>query len=134
MSRAATRKNGVKQMKMKNRHLPNTKSLINISALTRQFGIPLPTLLTRECAVCQGLEVALDKPTWLWDVIWTARQAMSGLLPCRRESTDSAEFYRLDEPFNVHGKVWEVASLTPDGLHITLRPSSAEKLMPFGPW
>ena len=41
-------------------------------------------------------------------------------------SPDSAEFYRLNEPFNVHGKVWEVVSLTPDGLWITLQPSQAQ--------
>ena len=40
-------------------------------------------------------------------------------------SPDSAEYFRLDEPFNVRGKVWEVASLSPDGLSITLRPSRA---------
>jgi S1-C subfamily serine protease/thiol-disulfide isomerase/thioredoxin len=41
------------------------------------------------------------------------------------KSTDSAEFYSLNEPFNVNGKVWEVASMSADGLHITLRPSKA---------
>ncbi len=40
-------------------------------------------------------------------------------------AADSAEYYSLNEPVNVHGKVWEVASLSPDGLHITLRPSRA---------
>ena len=38
----------------------------------------------------------------------------------------SAELYRLNEPFNVHGKVWEVASVSPDGMTITLRPSAAK--------
>jgi S1-C subfamily serine protease/thiol-disulfide isomerase/thioredoxin len=38
---------------------------------------------------------------------------------------DSAEYFRLDEPFNVHGNVWEVASLSPDGLRIALRRSKA---------
>jgi thiol-disulfide isomerase/thioredoxin len=41
-------------------------------------------------------------------------------------SPDSAEYFRLREPFNVRGKVWEVASLSPDGLSITLRPSKAD--------
>jgi thiol-disulfide isomerase/thioredoxin len=41
------------------------------------------------------------------------------------ETTDSAEFFQLNQPFNVHGKVWEVASMSADGLHITLRPSKA---------
>jgi S1-C subfamily serine protease/thiol-disulfide isomerase/thioredoxin len=39
---------------------------------------------------------------------------------------DSAEFFRLNEPFNVHGKVWKVAALSPDGLRIALRPSNAK--------
>lgn len=39
--------------------------------------------------------------------------------------TDSAEYYPLDEPLNVHGKVWEVASVSADGLAITFRPSGA---------
>jgi len=42
------------------------------------------------------------------------------------KAMDSAEFFRLNEPFNVHGKVWEVASMSPDGLHITMRPSKAD--------
>jgi len=37
----------------------------------------------------------------------------------------SAELFKLKEPFNVGGKVWEVASLSPDGLTITLRQSAA---------
>jgi thiol-disulfide isomerase/thioredoxin/S1-C subfamily serine protease len=41
-------------------------------------------------------------------------------------TTDSAEYFQLNEPFNVHGKVWEVASMTADGLHIALQPSRAE--------
>jgi len=39
---------------------------------------------------------------------------------------DSAEFYSLAEPFNVHGKVWQAASLSPDGTELVLRPSDAK--------
>ena len=39
---------------------------------------------------------------------------------------DSAEYFQLTEPFNVNGKVWEVASVSPDGLSITLRRSAAD--------
>ena len=39
---------------------------------------------------------------------------------------DSAEFHKLNEPFNIHGRVWEVASMTPDGLKMVLRPSKAK--------
>lgn len=39
--------------------------------------------------------------------------------------SDSAEYYKLDEPFNIHGRVWEVASLSPDGTELQLRPSDA---------
>ncbi len=39
---------------------------------------------------------------------------------------DSAEFHKLSEPFNIHGRVWEVASMTPDGLKMVLRPSKAK--------
>jgi thiol-disulfide isomerase/thioredoxin len=31
----------------------------------------------------------------------------------------------LAGPFNIHGKVWEVASLSPDGMEMVLRPSDA---------
>jgi S1-C subfamily serine protease/thiol-disulfide isomerase/thioredoxin len=41
------------------------------------------------------------------------------------KTMDSAEFFPLKQPFNVHGKVWEVGSMSADGLHITLRPSKA---------
>ncbi len=47
------------------------------------------------------------------------------------KSMDSAEFFALNEPFNVHGKVWQVASMSPDGLHITLRPSKANVPIKF---
>jgi len=39
---------------------------------------------------------------------------------------DSAEYYRLTEPVNVHGKTWQVASLSADGREITLRRASVE--------
>lgn len=39
---------------------------------------------------------------------------------------DSAEFHELGQPFNIHGKVWEVASLSPDGTEMILRPSEAK--------
>ena len=45
---------------------------------------------------------------------------------------DSAEFFRLNEPFNVRGNVWEVASVSPDGLHIALRRSKAN--VPIKPY
>ena len=41
-------------------------------------------------------------------------------------SPDSAEFHALGEPFNIHGKVWQVASLSPDGTEMVLRPSDAK--------
>jgi thiol-disulfide isomerase/thioredoxin/S1-C subfamily serine protease len=47
-------------------------------------------------------------------------------------SPDSAEYFPLHEPFNVRGKVWEVASLSPDGLSIALRPSKAK--VPIKPY
>lgn len=40
--------------------------------------------------------------------------------------TDSAEYYKLNEPFNIEGKVWEAASMSPDGLRITLRQSKVD--------
>jgi thiol-disulfide isomerase/thioredoxin/S1-C subfamily serine protease len=48
------------------------------------------------------------------------------------KTPDSAEYFRLNEPFNVHGKVWEVASVSPDGLSISLRPSAAD--VPIKPY
>jgi S1-C subfamily serine protease/thiol-disulfide isomerase/thioredoxin len=45
---------------------------------------------------------------------------------------DSAECFPLGTPFNVHGKVWEVASLSPDGLHLTLQRSLAD--VPIKPY
>lgn len=42
------------------------------------------------------------------------------------KTTDSAEYFRLNEPFNVHGKVWEVASMSANGLDITMRPSKRD--------
>jgi outer membrane protein assembly factor BamB/thiol-disulfide isomerase/thioredoxin len=39
--------------------------------------------------------------------------------------SDSAEHHKLNEPFNIHGRVWEVASLSPDGKELQLRPSEA---------
>ena len=35
----------------------------------------------------------------------------------------SAELFKLNEPFDVHGKAWQIAPVSPDGLSITLRPS-----------
>jgi peroxiredoxin len=37
----------------------------------------------------------------------------------------SPESYRLSEPLNVNGKVWEAASVSADGLHVAFRPSAA---------
>ena len=48
------------------------------------------------------------------------------------KTPDSAEYFRLNEPFNVHGKVWEVVSVSPDGLHITMQPSKAN--VPIKPY
>lgn len=39
---------------------------------------------------------------------------------------ESAEHHQLGEPFNIHGRVWEVASLSPDGTSLRLRPSEAK--------
>ena len=38
---------------------------------------------------------------------------------------DSAEYHQLGEPFNIHGRVWAVASLSPDGTELQLQPSDA---------
>ena len=42
------------------------------------------------------------------------------------KAMDSAEYYRLNEPFNVQAKVWQVVSLSPNGLQMTLKPSTAK--------
>ena len=39
---------------------------------------------------------------------------------------DSAEHHAAGEPFNIHGAVWEVASIRADGRTMILRPSSAK--------
>lgn len=39
-------------------------------------------------------------------------------------SDDSHEYYRLDEPFNLHGTVYEVISLARDGSSITIEQSA----------
>jgi len=41
-------------------------------------------------------------------------------------NSDSAERHALAEPFNVHGQVWQVASLSPDGTKLELEPSAAK--------
>ncbi|MEN6556559.1 MAG: M56 family metallopeptidase [Thermoguttaceae bacterium] len=38
----------------------------------------------------------------------------------------SAEVFRADKPFNIGGKIWEVSSISPDGLEIAIRPSTAK--------
>jgi thiol-disulfide isomerase/thioredoxin len=43
--------------------------------------------------------------------------------------TDSAEWHELAQPFNIHGKVWEAVSMSPDGLRLTIRPSNAKVAM-----
>ena len=43
--------------------------------------------------------------------------------------SDSAEYHKLNEPFNIHGKVWEVASVSPDGTILNLRASNASVAM-----
>jgi S1-C subfamily serine protease/thiol-disulfide isomerase/thioredoxin len=45
---------------------------------------------------------------------------------------DSAESFRLSEPFNVGGKVWKVASMSADGLSIVLQRS--DKRVPAKPY
>lgn len=40
-------------------------------------------------------------------------------------TSDSAEHHKLNEPFNIHGTVWEVVSLSSDGAELRLRPSDA---------
>jgi thiol-disulfide isomerase/thioredoxin len=37
---------------------------------------------------------------------------------------DSAEYFRLNDPFNMGGKVWKVASISADGLSIVLQRSN----------
>jgi len=43
--------------------------------------------------------------------------------------SDSAEHHKLNEPFNIHGQVWEVTSVSPDGTTMTVRPSQADVAM-----
>lgn len=43
--------------------------------------------------------------------------------------TDSAEYHALAEPFNIHGAVFEVASLSPDGTRLIIKPSAADVQM-----
>lgn len=43
--------------------------------------------------------------------------------------SDSAEYHKLGQPFNVHGTTLEIASLSPDGLNLTLRHSKAKVAM-----
>ena len=38
----------------------------------------------------------------------------------------SAERHRMAEPANIHGKVWQVTAMSPDGTQMTLCPSSAQ--------
>ena len=45
-----------------------------------------------------------------------------GILDGRYNSTET---YKVSEPINIHGKVWKIASVTPDGLQATFRPSTA---------
>ena len=44
-------------------------------------------------------------------------------------NSDSAEWDKLSEPFNINGKVWEAVSVSPDGLKLTLARSSAKVAM-----
>jgi thiol-disulfide isomerase/thioredoxin len=43
--------------------------------------------------------------------------------------SDSAEYHKLGQPFNVHGTTLEIASLSPHGLNLTLRHSKAKVAM-----
>jgi thiol-disulfide isomerase/thioredoxin len=43
--------------------------------------------------------------------------------------SDSAEYHKLGQPFHVHGTTLEIASLSPDGLNLTLRHSKAKVAM-----
>jgi hypothetical protein len=70
---------------------------IDISWLARRLGFPIRTTITPELVACYGqsIESVAARPAWLWDLLWTARRALAGQLPCRRESTDSAELYHI---------------------------------------
>jgi len=72
--------------------------IINISPLARRLGIPIRTGITPELMACYGQspQSVAHQPAWLWDLLWTARRAMAGLLPCRRESTEVAELYHIE--------------------------------------
>ena len=84
-----------KEMKRHARNQPTRH--INISSLARRFGIPIRTVITLELVACYGqsIESVAAHPVWLRDLLWTARRALAGQLPCRRESTDSAELYHI---------------------------------------
>ena len=75
-----------------------TAHLVNISPLARRLGIPIHTAITPELVACYGQspQSVAHQPAWLWDLLWTARRAMAGLLPCRRESTEVAELYHIE--------------------------------------
>ena len=80
-------------------HSPDrTSNTTDISAMTHQFGIPYPLRMNHELLACYGQspEIALQQPPWLWDLVWTAARALTGLLPCRRQTTADAEVYHVE--------------------------------------
>jgi hypothetical protein len=94
---SAAHKSPPKTKAMK-RHVHNQPTRhINISSLARRFGIPIRTAITPELVACYGqsIDSVAAHPAWLWDLLWTARRALAGQLPCRRESTESAELYHI---------------------------------------
>ena len=97
LAASAVHKSPAKTKAMK-RHVYNQPTRhINISSLARRFGIPIRTAITPELVACYGqsIDSVAAHPVWLWDLLWTARRALAGQLPCRRESTDSAELYHI---------------------------------------
>jgi hypothetical protein len=97
LAASAVHKSPAKTKAMK-RHVYNQPTRhINISSLARRFGIPIRTSITPELVACYGqsIDSVAAHPAWLWDLLWTARCALAGQLPCRRESTDSAELYHI---------------------------------------
>lgn len=49
------------------------------------------------------------------------------------DEADSAEYHPLDAPFNIDGKVWQVAAVTREGTALTLRSSTAKVAMHWAP-
>ena len=73
------------------------------------------------------MEVILDNANLRFDDLengaWIIDLNQDGKLEGR---WNSAEYFRLKEPVNINGQVWEVASLSPDGTKLILQPSTAK--------